>query len=345
MRWEQKHIDKQRIILHVGFWLAWVVSFTTLQSLGGGSGSFYLWFRYYIVTLPVFVTHTYLIAYWLVPRTFYKNHYGLLALGIIVLLLVFSLIELVVANEFVFKAFGKGCGFCPGGLTLENIVISGIGNHYIILVFFAIKVGQAWYKAQSKTKEEQRWNEEAKLEIYHYQLQPRLMYHLMGILRETIARNPSQAPDLIIQISNFFSLFLKDNSTDWRPLSYETDLVERFLKIHTLGLGNQIQVVLKFEGNLKPFVIPPFLFLPVLGFMVKTGMACNESFQCIVFVKGESRKLDFMVELRSEKELELTENIDSEMLSLRLQHSFPDKFKLEETTGHNYLRMQMEIFP
>src|SRR5690554_2764000 len=99
MRWGQKHIGKQRMVLHTGFWLAWVVSFTVLQSLGQGIETFSIWLRYYVITLPVFIGHTYLIAYWLVLYTFYKNRYGLLIMGVLVLLPVFSIIELIISNE------------------------------------------------------------------------------------------------------------------------------------------------------------------------------------------------------------------------------------------------------
>jgi sensor histidine kinase YesM len=343
MKWFPNHIDKQRILLHTGFWLAWVISFTLLQSLGLGREVFFLWFRYYVVTLPVFVIHTYLIAYWLIPLTFYKNRYGLLALGIIVLMILFSAIELIVSNEYVFRPFGRESAFSADYLNLKNILISGIGNHYIILVFLAIKVGKAWHQAQNMKKAEQRLNEEAELEIYHYQHQPRLMLHLMDILRDTISKSPQKAPELIIRISNFINQFLKENHSDWRPLLIETDLMERFLNINKVALNNQLKGEIKLKGNLRPFVIPPFLFLPVLEFAIKTGKMCNDLFECTVFIRGENRKLYFTVELWSENRLELPGYNDSEMLRLRLQHYFPEKFRLTEENNENFRKLQLEI--
>ena len=344
MKWSPNHIGKQRILLHTGFWLAWVISFTILQSLGLGRDIFCLWFRYYVITLPVFVVHTYLIAYWLIPLTFYKNRYGLLAAGITVFLMLFSVIELIVSNELVFRHFSPSIAFKPDYLNVKNILISGIGNHYIILVFLAIKVGQAWHQAQNMRNAEQRLNEESEMEIYHYQHQPRLMLHLMDALQDTISKSPQKAPELIILISNFFNQFLKENHSDWRPLLTETDLMERFLSINKLAMSNHFKGEIKLKGNLKPFVIPPFLFLPVLEFAIKTGKMCNEMFECTVFVTGENRKLYFAVELWSENRFELPGSHDSEMLRLRLQHHFPGKFKLTEETEENFRKLQLEIF-
>ena len=61
--------------MHTIFWLTWVVSFTIIQSLGFGIDQYFIWFMYYVVTLPIFIIHTYLIAYWIVPNTFFKGKY------------------------------------------------------------------------------------------------------------------------------------------------------------------------------------------------------------------------------------------------------------------------------
>jgi hypothetical protein len=344
MKWDPNHIGKQRILLHAGFWLTWVISFTVLQSLGLGREMFYLWFRYYLITLPVFVLHTYLIAYWLIPLTFYKNRYGLFTAGIAVFLLLFSVIELIVSNELVFKPFGQEFAFEPNYLNLQNILISGIGNHYIILVFLAIKVGKAWHQAQNMRNAEQRLNEEANMEIYHYRHQPRLMLHLMDALQDTISKSPQKAPEQIILISNFFNHFLNENHSDWQPLLAETELMERFMDINKLAMGNHFKGEIKLKGNLKPFVIPPFLFLPVLEFAIKTGKMCNDLFECTVFITGENRKLYFAVELCSESRFELSGSRDSEMLRLRLHHYFPGKFRLTEETDEYFRKLQLEIF-
>jgi sensor histidine kinase YesM len=344
MRWELKHIGKQRILLHSGFWLAWVVSFTVLQSLGQGIETFSVWLRYYVITLPVFIGHTYLIAYWLVPHTFYKNRYGLLIMGVLVLLPVFSVIELIISNELVFSFYGSFSPDETNYLNLKNIIISGIGNHYILLVFFAIKAGQEWYYSQIRKEQELEQNEKAELEIYHYQQQPRLILQLMDALQSTISQNPQKTPELIIHISNFFNLFLKESHADWRPLLAEINLMEKFLDINKLVTHNQLRGEIRLRGNLKPFVVPPFLFLPILGFAVKSGNGCNDSVECIVIIAGENRKLHLAVELRSNKKLKPAVNHDSEMLRMRVQHYFPGKFTLAEENDENFRKLQLEIF-
>lgn len=331
-------------MMHIGFWLTWVFGFTILQSLGQGYDSFFLWFRYYLITLPVFVVHTYIIAYWLIPITFYKKKYGLLVLGITVFLVVFSILELVVSNELVFKPYSPEKAFKPGFLNVKNIVISGIGNHYIILVFLAVKVGRTWYRAQNIKNEEQRLNEKTGFEIYQYQLQPRLMLHLMELLGYSIQKKPEIIPTLIITISDFLIHFLKENHTNWVPVTNETKLMNDFFDIHKMVLNNRLNGGINISGNLTSFVAPSLLFLPVLDFALISGRKCNDLFDCVVFLKEADRKLYFSLELWSEEEFNYCSNTDLEMLKRRLHYSFPGKYGVKEEIEKNFRMLQIEIF-
>ena len=175
MKLEQIHTVKAEIVLHVLFWLSWIISFTLIQSIGAGVHQYFVWLMYYIITLPIFILHTYLIAYWLLPVTFFKGRFGLFALGFFLFLALFSAIELVVSNELVFKPFDINKSFSPGYLNLQNILISGVGNLYIVLVFLAIKAGRSWYLAKTRKEQLLKSKTDTELEIYQYQLQPKMV--------------------------------------------------------------------------------------------------------------------------------------------------------------------------
>ena len=147
------NIDKREVILHTIFWIMWILSFTAIQSVGNGINQWIMWLMYYILTLPVFIVHTYIIAYWLLPKMIFKEQYWLFIAGVLLLLILFSIIELIISNELIFKIHDTNKAFNPGYLNLKNIIISGIGNHYIILVFLAIKVGRSWYSVQNQKEE------------------------------------------------------------------------------------------------------------------------------------------------------------------------------------------------
>ncbi|MBT3383496.1 MAG: histidine kinase [Prolixibacteraceae bacterium] len=344
MRLAGKNIDKAEILLHIIFWLSWIFSFTIIQSLGKGFEEYFVWFLYYVITLPIFVAHTYLIAYWLLSENYFRHRYFLFGLGFILLLIVFSALELVVSNELVFKPFDVDKSFSPGYLNFKNILISGIGNLYIILVFLAIKAGRSWYSAKNRKEELLQSKMETELEIYRYQLQPRLILTLMEELEQLITSDSDKAPEMIIKISNFLNRFLYEGREELIPLQLEVKLIEEFLDIHKLAIGDRLTSNFIVSGNLKSFVVPPLLLLPFLNNAIKMVYGCNDSFESSVIIKGEKKYLLFSFSIWSENEFRLIDDENTEITKKRLNYSFPGKYRLIENLDENFREFSLEIF-
>lgn len=344
MKLAGKHIANREIYLHSLFWLTWIVSFTLVQSLGSGRNEIFVWLMYYIITLPVFIAHTYIFAYWLIPSTFYKGRFLLLIVGAFVLLLIFSVLELIVSNELVFKVFDESKAFESGYLNFKNIVISGIGNHYVLLVFLAIKVGMEWYRSQMKKKEIQQMNLETELEIYRYQLQPKVMLHLMEELGYITRNEPQKSSEMIIRISNFLNQLLHESHEELIPLSEEIEIVKNFIGIHSFALGDRLKNNFIIDGNLKSYVVPPLLLLSVINNAIKVAYRCNNSFESTVIIKAEKKYLLLTFALWSEQEFRLNTFDAIEITKKRLDYRFPGKYRLIDDEDSNFRQISLEIF-
>ncbi len=344
MKLAGKHIDNSEIKLHAIFWIAWVVLFTLIQSFGFGIEQYFIWFMYYVITLPIFMIHTYLITYLLIPQSFFKGNYFLFGFALFVFLIVFSIIELVVSNELVFKPFAPEKVFAPGYLNVKNIVISGIGNHFVILVFLAIKAGRSWYFAKTERDDLLHSKMETELEIYRYQLQPKLVFSLMEELEQTAGRMEENMPGMIIGISNFLNRFLYEGEEELIPLQLEIKIIEDFLAIHDKTLQNRLKSNFIVSGHIKSYLVPPFLLLPFLNDAIKLVYECNETFESTVLIKGEKKYLLFSFTFWSEKKLGLTGNQNTEITRKRLNYSFPGKFRIVENSDDNFREFSIELF-
>ena len=322
----------------------WILSFTAIQSLGSGINQWTMWLIYYLITLPIFVVHTYLIAYWLLPKLFYKARYWLSFFGVLLFLIVFSIIELVVSNELVFKVFDSSKVFAPGYLNFKNIIISGIGNHYIILVFLAIKVGRSWYSVQNKKEELLQTKMETDLEIYNYQLQPKIILTLMEELEMLTENRPDKAPEMIVKISNFLNRFLFEAKEELLPLQMETKLIEDYLDIHKKALEGRLTSNFIVNGLLKSFVVPPLLLLPYINCAIKLVYQCNNLFESTVIIKAEKKYLLFSFTFWSETEFSLADNKNIEITKKRLKYNYPGKHRLIENVDDNFREVSLEIF-
>jgi len=326
------------------FWTTWIVSFTIVQSISNGFEQCIMWLVYYIITLPVFIIHTYLIAYWLVPRTFFNGQYWYLAGGILLFLVFFSFLELVISNELVFRRMDSGMQFKSDYFNLQNIIISGVGNHYIILVFLAIKAGRSWYSAQNLKEELLQTKMETDLEIYRYQLQPKLIYTLVDELEQLTGHESDRVPEMIVKISNFLNRLLYEGKEEMIPLELEAKLIEEYLDIHKHALAGRLTSNFIVNGLLKSYVVPPLLLLPFINSAIKLVYECNNSFESTVLIKAERKYILFTFTFWSEKEFRLKDDENINITKKRLNYSYPDKHRLIENVDENFREVSLEIF-
>lgn len=338
------HTDSGRIVRHILFWLTWILSFTVIQSIGYGKTEWFVWLMYYVITLPVFMAHTYIIAYGLLPLAKKEDRYVTCILGILFLLPVFSIIELFVSNELVFRIFDPERFHEKSNMDLKNVLISGIGNHYIILVFFAIKAGRSWYTSKNRRDELLLWKMETELEIYRYRLQPGLVLSLLNDLDQINYSDPGKSPEMIVKISTFLNRFLFEWKEELIPLQLDIQITNDFLEIHKLAAGERFRSNLVASGNLKPFVIPPFLLLPFLNDAVKLIYGCNESFESNVLIRGEKGYLLYSFTFWSETAFPLKQVPEVEMIRKRLNFAYPGKYRLIVSTDENFIELSLEIF-
>ena len=338
------NISKKRLALHSAFWISWVAGFTLIQSIGSFQNTFFPWLMYYLITLPVFITHTYLIAYWLLPVTFFKRKYFLAGVGLLVLLVLFSILELIVSNELVFRHFSPQLMQGPGYLNPINIIASGIGNHYIILVLLAIKAGLSWYNSSNQAQNLKLAKTETELEIYRYQLQPKLILTLMEEL-ETVAKNtPDKMAEMIIKISGFLNDFLFEVKDELIPLGLEIKLTEQFMAIHKQALGRRLKGQLAFSGNVQAHVCPPLLLLPFINCMLKIVYQCNNLFESTVIIKAEKKYLLMSFTFWSENDFKMPESGITEMIKRRLQYNYSSGYRIIENLEDNFAEVSIEIF-
>lgn len=338
------NINKTNLLLHSAFWLAWIVVFTLIQSIGGAPSVYFTWLMYYIITLPVFVIHTYLIAYWLLPVTFFRGKYLLAGLGFFILLVIFSAFELVVSNELVFKNFDKEMMFAAGYLNPANIIISGIGNHYIILVFLAIKAGLSWYNSKAETAGLLQTKTETELEIYRYQLQPKLILTLMEELEIVEAESPGKMAEMIIKISGFLNGFLFEVKDELISLTLEARLTKEFLSIHQHALGRRLKNNVVVSGNIQAHVCPPLLLVPFISNVLKMAYMCNISFESTVLIKAEKKYVLLTFSFWSENDFRLPETEMEQIIKKRLMFSYPGKHRIIDNVEENFAELSIEIF-
>jgi len=338
------HIANERVVSHVIFWLIWVCGFTILQSFGAGFSVYGVWLVYYLVTLPLFIAHTYAVAYWLVPRYFFKHRYLLFVVGILIFLVVASLGELIISNDLIWR-WVKPENIQPDYLSVQNILINGLGNEYIVIAFLAVKVVKFWNLKIGEQTELMNRKLSAEVELLQYQSYPRFVLNVMDRLENLAETKSPQTSEMIIRLSNLMTNMTTGRKSDKILLQKEVEMIRSYIEIQRMSFPKDYQVNFLVTGELNGLQIPPFLFFQ----LIEEGFVLLENYQkkidYTILLKTEPHFLLFSMTLWNDNAVALKFNPQVlKNCHKYLNYFYPENHKVMSNFEINFAELSLEIY-
>lgn len=133
-----------------------------------------------------------------------------------------------------------------------------------------------------ETTEEEKAAAEAKLEeaqwvLLRGQLSPHVLFNSLNGLAELVRLDPVVAEQAILDLSELYRALLRHGDRPKAPLGDERALVQRFLAVEGLRLGDRLQVAWDWDASLDDAELPPFLLQPLVENALKHGIAPHPS--------------------------------------------------------------------
>ncbi|MFY9153630.1 MAG: histidine kinase [Prolixibacteraceae bacterium] len=342
---KNSHIKPVRIFKHAVFWFIWIAGFTVIQSFGYERGIYFAWLVYYLVTLPVFIVHTYIISYWLIPKYFFSHRFFLFSVWIFFLLMFASVGELVVSNEIVWRWVKPEYIQAGNYLNGPNILINGLGNEYIIIVFLSVKVVRYWNSKMSEKSELYNQKLSTEIELLHYQSYPRFVLSVMTRLENLAMEKSPQTSEMIIRLANLMNHMISIQNTGKIKLQKEVELIRSYIDIHRMVFPKGFDVNLLVSDKLNTILIPPFLFFQLVeeGFMVLHEPPDKTDFT--ILIKAESNYLLFSMTIWETDVLCKSFNPAAiESCKKYLSYFYPDNHKFMSDIELNFVELTIEIY-
>lgn len=339
------HITKARAVNHTIFWLTWVCSFTIIQSFGSKVPEYGAWLVYYLVTLPLYIAHTYAIAYWLVPQYFFKYRYLVFALWIMALFILSSVLELLISNELVWELV-KPVNIHQGNyLSLQNILINGLGNEYIIIVFLSMKVVRFWNLKVGEQAALKNKKLSTEVELLQYQLYPRFVLNVMDRLENMAETDSPQTSEMIIRLSNLMTNMTTGHKSEKILLQKEIDMIRSYIDIHRMSFSQAFHINFFVTGDLNRLQIPPFLFFQLVeeGFVLLEDSPEKPDYA--ILIKTEPHYLLFSLTLWNEQALKRQFNPQVlKNCQKYLSYFYPENHKVMSNFEINFVELTIEIY-
>lgn len=314
---------QNKYIRHSLFWIGWILGFTFIKSIGQGMDVYTAWMVYYIITLPVFVAHTYLIVYWAAPRFLSGYRITIFILIFFLAMVLFSFLELLITNELLGKIFPNVYPGVRLYLDPGTVIISGIGNLYILLVFVALKMIRSWVLSDQQKKaimQRKLLMERADANAF---IQPGMLLHSVASIEKLSRSNPEEVPAAIAMLSELLNMVMEARKELLVRIDEEIRNVRRLIDLYA-RLTGMMAPRLHLSGDVVPDAkLPVFIiFTPLEVLLRKYKMNFPEN----IYVEIRTPK---QVRLSWSSEHTLTVRKDERLVAEELGRLFPGQFSIE----------------
>lgn len=270
-----------RLARHGLFWAAWVV-FSTLIYLPvnlrvtavGVSALNAVILTFTEAIVFVVFSHSvfaYLLAYWLLPRFFYKKRFGLLAVAFVGLVFL-SAANSYLAGEFLARSLRTALGFPYRDSAFWYGLLAGVrGGMTVGGLFLAVVVAKNLFRQQELLLKTQKEKLAAELEALKAQVHPHFLFNTLNNLYALTRRQAPEAPGVVLRLSNLLSYVLYECNAPEVPLNQEIQFLKNYVALEQLRYGDRLDVSLNFTGDIHGRKIAPLLLIPFLENAFKHG--------------------------------------------------------------------------
>jgi two-component system, LytTR family, sensor kinase len=309
------------------------VGFTFIKSFGAGMGMYIAWFVYYIITLPLFIAHTYLIVYWIGQEYTKGLKLGLFIMWFIIFLYCFSVMELLISHEFLSNWFPDVFETTRQYLTLGNIIINGIGNLYIILVFIAVKMIRRWYFSSEEKKNLNQRLLEDRVAEENSRIQPGLLMYATEKMEEMAQERSEDISSVIATLSEILNGAMLTKDKSMHRIDEELKLLKNLLTLHAIFNDADAPLIQVHGANLDNSMVPSLVILSMMEVSLRTLRKIKR-----VSVDLLSSVTPFMINITWELEEKTPALPDLLFVREYMNQFFPSRFIFsEQVQNHQYI--------
>jgi two-component system, LytTR family, sensor histidine kinase AlgZ len=258
---------KYRIWRHLVFWMVHTVLVAFIWLNTGRSIERSIFQGLFWV--PVRMLYCYPLIYWVLPQYLLKGRY-----------VVFTLIILSwgVGGYFLNYAF-RSFIFIPIQEALQFDLIERnpwSSNSFLVLsttagIVCIIFLFKHWLMKQQQWLKAEKEKVTAELQLLKAQVHPHFLFNtLNNIYSYSLGQSP-KAPGMILQLSSLLSYMLYDCKADEVLLEKEITVMKDYIELEQARYGDNIEISLNIEGDIKDKYIAPLLLLPFLENGFKHG--------------------------------------------------------------------------
>jgi hypothetical protein len=161
----------------------------------------------------------------------------------------------------------------------------------LINLAFAIAFGWVFAEKEATEAREQLTADllrQSQAKALQNQLEPHVLYNALSSLSELVYEDPLAAEDVITRLADLYRMLTLHGKADQAPLLQERKLVEAYLSMEQMRLGERLKVKWYWPESMDEIPAPPLLLQPLVENAIKHGISPSDTGGTLVITAAKS---------------------------------------------------------
>jgi sensor histidine kinase YesM len=334
-----------RILSHIIFWVLILAFFTFIY--GVRKGNYLELLEVMLGTLPVDMAYTYFVIYFLIPRFLLRRKYIhfiiLFAVSITVVLIVEWTINYEIMYPWIYDDYDQWKNQITYFSTSALNMYITIG--FLVLLASAIKLSKNWLESQQAKSNLEIQNRSSELALLRSQVNPHFLFNTLNNIDALIRKDPEQASDTVVKLSEIMRYFIYEANTDKMPLEKEVDYLHNFVELQRIRYSNPNHVRFQVSGSPSNLVIAPMMFIPFVENAFKHGIRQSKTPAIAInlWIHENGIRFEVMNYFQLNHSTDTGKGIGLANVRRRLELIYPEKHSLAIRAEENKYFVTLEI--
>ncbi|MCE1228019.1 MAG: histidine kinase, partial [Firmicutes bacterium] len=156
------------------------------------------------------------------------------------------------------------------GLSPRLVVVS-MANLSLALLLGWILADKE--RAERQSSDAVKAAAQAQAQALQAQMNPHVLFNAISGLTELVHEDPQAAEEALVNLASLLRGLLENGARAKLPLASERALVQRYLALESIRLGNRLRVTWEWDEALESRELPPLLLQPLVENAIKHGIA------------------------------------------------------------------------
>lgn len=323
------------VVFHLVFWTFWI-AFPFVTNPGNER------FRQYsIAMLPVTLTHIPLFllnSEWLIPKVFRKYKVGTYLISLLILLLIFSALQLVLKEVIVPEDLLRR-HWDIFWAVVPALFITAISTGYGF-IYYQIKQD----KATQEVRQEQLKSE---LAFLRSQISPHFIFNILNSIVYLIRSKSRQAESVTIRLSELMRYMLYESADAQVSLAKEIDYLNNYIELQRIRFGDDVEITVDLQGKIDDQMIEPMLLIPFVENAFKHGVGLVSSPSIQIEIMAVKNHLTFKTKNKITDDTEESKDRDSGIglknVKRRLELLYPEQHQLKIRSHDTWFDIALDL--